>query len=188
MKIRILVSTEDARNVFLAVLTTLVMSSCATSSRSPTGENGDLFYMRNTTLDGNPVQVIKAKFGLGMLPTRTNVTIEFGTNGSLLVSFNKNTLKPESIMLTTTLPDGRWQTVFDSNADGIPEGREIEGEKNRQLFLDGKWYPYERSGTNYIIIRDGKRVPFFFDGSTFHQNTNQIVVPKPSSSPEVTRR
>jgi hypothetical protein len=81
--------------------------------------------------------------------------------------------------------DGKWQSIFDANADGIPDVRRIEGEDKRQLFLGGKCYSYEVSGTNNIIDFNGKPVPFFFDGSSWRENTN--LTGKPTSSPNSER-
>ena len=129
-------------------------------------------------MDGKPVQVLKSKFGLDIVPLRSDVSINFGTNGQILVEFDEHSLKPKNILLKTVSPSGKLeQSVWDANADGIPDGRYLfgeDGEKAIQIFYQGSWYYKRNAGTNAVIIYEGKPLNLFFDGTTWRQNTNGV--------------
>jgi len=169
-----------------AALAVLMFVSCVTDNHSSAKEDTNLFSITNAFVDGRIEYLVKAKFGLRIMPTRTDVTIQFGTNDYINILFNRDTLKPESILLKITGRDGKGQSVFDANADGIPDIRRIEGEDKRQLFLGGEWYFYETSGSNAVIDFNGKPVPFFFDGNTWRENTNSTSKSKSPPGPERT--
>jgi hypothetical protein len=166
------------RCLFAAVMV-LLFVSCRTNRQPAAAREAKLFSLTNAVMDDQPVQVLKSTFGLRILPRKTDVNILFGTNASLMVSFNPNTLKPETILLTSLDSDGKPdQSVFDLNADGMPDMRFLKGTENRQLYYLGKWYTYLVSGTNNIITFEDKRMILFFNGTTWCENTNPPAAPK----------
>jgi hypothetical protein len=65
------------------------------------------------------------------------------------------------------------QVVFDMNADGIPDIRELkDATKTRQIFYDGEWYTREKEGNHAFITVDGKRIRAHFDGQRWLEVTN----------------
>jgi len=172
----------------LTAFVVLIFVNCSTNRKTNATCEGKLFSLTNAVMDGQSVQVVKSTFGLGILPRRTDLTIRFGTNGSLNVSFNQTTLKPESILLRTAgsgNEPGQW--VWDINADGMPDLRQIVGQESKQLYYMGKWYYYQVAGTNSIITFEGKAMTLFFNGTTWCENTNQPMVPKSSKVQEAAK-
>jgi len=163
----------------------LFFTSCATKRGITTGAVGTMFSLTNSVMEDAPVQVVKSTFGLSMLPRRTDLTIQFGTNACLFITFDRATLKPDSIMLDTGGSNGNaGQIVFDKNADGIPDERKIKGEEGRQIFYMCDWHDRRQDGTNCIIDYDGKPLRLFFDGAAWRPSTNQEMTPNHAPKPE----
>jgi hypothetical protein len=175
--------------VFMGMILITTLIACRQQSKN--ASKSDSFYLTNAFMDGKKVQILKCPSGIGILPTKTNVTIRFGDRAWLSVTYNKDTLKPQAIVLETEgSKNTPGQTVYDVNADGIPDMRELEGESRRQLLFHGSWYYYEVAGTNNIIMYESTNIPVYFNGSAWQQsnvqpNTNSDF-PKyksPSGSP-----
>jgi hypothetical protein len=123
--------------------------------------------------------VLKSTFGLKILPCRSDVHIQFGTNGNLHIFFNETTLKPEATRFETADSDGKpGYDIYDMNADGVPDLRQIHGEKSRQIYYLGKWYECPTEGTNVVIT---------FDGNTWRETPDGAAVPPIKSNYPLTR-
>lgn len=141
-------------------------------------------------MDGEPVQVVKSKSGLSIVPLSSDVSINFGTNGQILVEFDEQSLKPKNILLRKVGPSGEVEeTVWDANADGIPDERMLLKENAKQIFYQGSWYYKRNAGTNAVIIHEGKPMTLFFDGTAWRENTNGVSIPQPDAvSPDISVR
>jgi hypothetical protein len=171
------------RRIWCAViffwLIILNLVSCSTKRNFISSNKSDLFSLTNTMMDDEKVQVVKSTFGLGILPRRSDLTIRFGTNGRLHVTFDQATLTPQTILLVKPMSDPELdEKIYDYNADGIPDLRKINDEVLTQVFYKGNWYYKQDIGTNAVITYEGKPLTLFFDGATWSINTNPPPSPK----------
>lgn len=142
----------------------LLFANCSTSRQSSRKQK-DYFVLTNAVVEGKSVQVLKSTFGLGIQPTASDVFIQFGTNGFLTVTFDPTNMAPQTILLETVDADNRPKhSIYDLNADGIPEARLLEKEGVRQVFYLGEWHYFKRDKDYFTITNKGKVLKLFFDG------------------------
>lgn len=143
----------------------LLFANCSTS-RQAARRQKDYFVLTNAMVEGKSVQVVKSTFGLGIQPTASDVFIQFGTNGFLTVKYDPTNMVPRTILLETVDEMHRPKhSVYDLNADGIPEIRFSEDEEDaRQVYYQGEWHDFRRDEDYLIITNKGKALKLFFDG------------------------
>lgn len=164
----------------IGILVILFFVGCATNKpevAQPVA-TGELFSLDEVVSDGQKFQVLQSESGLAVLPRRSDVSIQFGANAFMHVFFNEATLKPERIVLEPMQRANQpGESVYDLNADGMPDTREIEGRKQAQLYYKGGWYDYEEKKGHYLISYQGKPLELVFES----EGWSRIVEKKKSS-------
>ena len=105
------------------------------------------FFITNTIAGGELRQVIQITNGVSLYLTASNICVWFTTNSDIVIAYDPVTLRPMKTLLTVPPFFGEpAQKVYDSNADGVPEMRRLDGERQSQIFYHGEWYPYRLEG------------------------------------------
>ena len=125
-------------------------------------------------VDGESVLAFKITNGISLFLFPTNLVVWFGKDSDIEVGFDPDSLKLQKILLGTPSSSNQLgQNVFDMNADGIPDVRDLkDASKTHQIFYHGEWYTKEKEGTRAFIIIDGKKQRVHFDGQHWLVVTN----------------
>jgi uncharacterized protein YneR len=124
------------------------------------------FSVTNKEVNGELMQVLEMTNGISFYFTESNVVVWFCKGSDTVIKYDPETLKPLTILLEIPPSGDRpGQSIFDLNADGIPDIMEVkETPKTRKIFYRGEWYTRNKEGTNIFITVNGKQQRVYFDG------------------------
>ena len=103
--------------------------------------------------------------GIVIITTPDRIELIMGADQGLSFRWNPTNQEVSGLVLETPsrmgVP-GQW--ITDSNFDGVPEMRRLKG-IGRELFYEGRWYPFTPVGDAVSIDVDGTSLRLRFDGS-----------------------
>ena len=161
-----------AGRFFIAGFCVLLISSC--SWQSATIAKLPPFSVTNIIVDGELRQVLQTSNGMEVYFTQSNVVVWFCKGSDTVIGFDPKTLKPLSILFETPpIGDQPGQSIFDLNADGVPDVGEIKDTGKTQLiFYHGEWYLREKEGNHSSITINGIKQNVHYDGRRWLEVTN----------------
>jgi len=100
--------------------------------------NLPLFYITNEVANGEFRQIIQVTNGLSLYFTESNICVWFCPGSSIAVNYDPRSLIPMKTLLDVPPLSGKpGYDVYDSNADGVPELRRINGGPRTEVFYRG---------------------------------------------------
>jgi len=159
-------------------LAVLVVFTIGCSRQAATVKQLPSFIVTNDVVGGDLRQVLEVTNGLSLYFTESYITLWFTNGSDTVIGFDPKTLKPQKILWEIPPSDSRpGQAIFDVNADGIPDIRELkDASKTRQIFFKGEWYTREKDGSHTVISLDGEKQRVYFDGRRWiEESTNSDI-------------
>jgi hypothetical protein len=145
------------------VFTTVLLVGCIKPKRE-IGAKLPVYYITNEIAGGELRQILHASNGVSLYFTESNVVVWFCPGSSIAVEYDPQSLIPMKTLLDVPHLAGKpGYEVYDSNADGVPEMRRIDGSTNTEVFYHGEWYVRHKNGTNTVIAVDGRELLLRYD-------------------------
>jgi hypothetical protein len=165
--------------LIFAIGVLLAVANCGRRSARELGP----FSIANEQAGGEYRQILKFTNGASLYFTEKDLVVWFGDGSSFVVGVDTNTGGPKSILLNrAAVGDKPAESIFDVNADGLPEIRHVRTGSKKELLYNGRWYPKENKGSNALIVIDGKEIEVRYDGHRYVRLSEQDAEGKNSAA------
>ena len=163
-----------SRKFTLLVCFTVAALICSAGDHSHTASTKlPFFSVTNEMAGGELRQVLSTTNGLSLYFTASDLVVWFGRDSAIVVEFDAATHKPLNILLKRPASgENPVESIFDINADGVPEIKKVHGGATNYLLYRGEWFATHAKGPNQVITADGRELEVHFDGNRFRAVTN----------------
>lgn len=155
--------------VYLTTLLTALLfcliAGCDKKINSTVNPSGLSLWLTNHQAGEETLQFAILSNKVAIKVSDSNVVCIFSEGAIFSIEYEPKTTRPKSIYLELPAFNGEIeQSVFDRNADGIPDFRRLANGED-QVFYEGRWVTATKIiGKEAIVDRNGKETVLRFDG------------------------
>lgn len=121
--------------------------------------------LTNISVNGQEWQFAVLSNKIAVRATDSNLMVFFSGGADFNIQFDPETTRPKSILFQLADSAGVVeQAIFDRNADGMPDAREVVATGVKEILYKGAWHKVIKAGKDTTIISNGKETIVKYDG------------------------